>query len=454
MSRVFGAAALAPDASCNIEVASLTAAGQRREAQAARREALLQEYGLYSRWAGGLLQKCRERMTVDEQKAAATKVESERLAAAAAAASAVELAKKQSEEAAKKRLEEETRRAKELNAAAAERSTRELERRAAEVESLKTGQREAEDRARAERVDFEARAKAERDRANQEAEQKALKADEARALKERSDRTRQAKLQREQLLSDAELAYEKAVAEEDSKKRAAVDAVAANPAVAQATVAEAAQASHARVEAEKRLAEARVKAQRIEVDDSYERSRGHLGVLIGGGAQSFSGASGSQLAGSVGAMVTAHLGFWGEAPLNGLAWGFEVALAVRFSQPFPVTSTPRELEGHATARYFFGPLGVGAAGEFRVADPVYGFRAFGVGPSLGVAMVDTPAVRVLLSVNWLPVGVAVDLARVTGDLEVSWQWFTLRLVGGAFSQTGSSAIAWQAAALVGVRLSW
>lgn len=447
MSRVFGAVAQAADTSCRVELAVLNAAAQRRTAQATRRDLLLKEYTAFGRWAEVQQQKCREKLTAEEQRALAAQAEAERVAAAAAAAQAVKLAG----EAARQKVLEDARKAKELNEAAAARAAEELKRREQATTSTLQAQKESEERLRKERLEQEARGTAQR----QEAEQKTRSAEEAKQVKERAERTRLAKLQREQLLADAERAYASAVALEREKKQAAVDAVAANPAVSQATVAEAAQATQARVDAERRLAEARVKAERIEVDESHLRSRGHVAALLGGGALAWSNATGtaSSSGGALGALVTAHVGFWGDQ-LTGLAWGLELAIAARFLQPLPFEATPREFDGLASVRYYFGPLGVGAAGEFRLVDPSFGARAFGVGPSLALALVDTPQARVLLSASWLPLGTAVDLARVSGGLELSWQWFTFRLLGSTASRAGLSATLWQATAFAGVRLSW
>ena len=57
MTRTFGAAAIASDASCNVDVATLNASAQRRTAQAARRDTIFQEYNLYARWTQTQLQK-------------------------------------------------------------------------------------------------------------------------------------------------------------------------------------------------------------------------------------------------------------------------------------------------------------------------------------------------------------------------------------------------------------
>jgi len=106
--------------------------------------------------------------------------------------------------------------------------------------------------------------------------------------------------------------------------------------------------------------------------------------------------------------------------------------------------------------YFFGFFGVGLAGEFRFIDASAGFRTFGAGPSVAVAMVDTPHVRVLLDAHWMPIGTAWEVTRLVGDIDVSWEWLTVRLTGGPSASTvaGASRLAWQAGVFVGARLSW
>jgi len=435
VTRPFGAFSLASDASCGVDRGALTAAGQRRFGQASRREALLAEYGQYARWADGVQKQCQGRLADAGQKPATT-VQPEQ---AAAEAAAMLEARRRAEEATR----EDARRAQE---AAAQRAREEWRRR-----------EELEARARQERVDAEARAQALRMGDRRQAEEQGRRLEEEKALQQRTANVTQGRAERARLVAEAERALEVAVANEEAKKQAAVEAVSVNPAVAQGAVGEAALAAKAREDAERNLAEAKFKAERIEIDDSFERSRGHLGLLVGGGATGWRDASETTFtAPGIAAMVTAHLGFWAPAPLKGLASGFEVALGARLFKPFASVANPLELEGHVTARYFFGALGIGAAGEFRVADPAFGLRPFGAGLSVAVAMVDTPEARVMLSANWLPVGVSVELPRVTGELEVSWAWFTFRVTGGAFAQhlAASAPVGWQATALAGARLSW
>ncbi len=463
MSRPFGAFTVAPDASCNVDVATLTAAAQRRTDQAARREVLLQEYGLYVKWAQAAQQRCRERVAADDQRAAAAKAESEKLAVVAVTAGAADQAKRQAEEAARKKAEE-AKLAQEAAARAAvdeakRREEAELRLRQERLDAEKRAQQaqiDAEQRNRQALLEAEQRMRAERERERRELEQQAKLVEEARLVKERSERTAQLKTQKEQLLADADSAYKRALAEEAQKKQAAVDAISQNPAVAQAAVAEAAQANQARVEAERNLEAARVQASRMQIDDSYERARGHVALLGGGGVFSYSDGTTASTGGALGFNVTAHFGFWAEAPASGLANGFELALSARFVQALGPAPTPREFEGHFTARYFFGPFGIGGAGEYRNFEAVFGIRPFGIGPSVGLALIDSPHTRAIFSLNWMPVGTAVDLARVGADLEVSYEWFTLRFAGGSFTQQFASAsrISWQGAVFVGARLRW
>lgn len=432
VTRPFGAFVLASDASCGVDVSSLITAGQRRLGQASRREMLLAEYERYARWVEGAQKQCQRRL------AGPARAAPEQAVIGAGAAAALE-ARRLAEDAAR----EDVRRAQDAAAARA----REDWRRREELEAL----------ARRGRIEQEARAR-ETQEANRrrEAEEQARRAEEERALHERTLNVTQARAERARLLAEAEMAYEAAAANEEAKRRAAVEAVSVNPLVAQGAVEEAALAAKAREQAERNLAEAKFKAERIEIDDSFERSRGHLGLLVGGGATGFRDASdSSSTAPAIGALVTAHLGFWSPAPLLGLASGFEVAIGARVFKPFAGGASPLEFEGHVTARYFFGALGAGVAGEFRVADSAFGVRPFGAGVSLAVALVDTPDARVMLSGNWLPVGVAVDLARVTGELEASWGWFTFRVTGGSFTQhlSSNTPIGWQGAVFAGARLT-
>lgn len=434
MTRAFGAFAVATEASCNVEVSSLSAAGQRRLAQASRREAMVAEYALYWRWAEASLRECQGRAGASGATSPGASLDGGPPAASTLVVSPEEL-RRRAEEAARA----DARRAQE---AAALQAKEELRRRD-----------EAAAQARKDRLELEARARDERE-ANLERERRA---EEERALAQRGQSVTMARAERARLLAEAELAYQQAVAHEEAKRQAAVEAVSVNPAVAQGAVAEAAHASRAREEAERGLAVAKLKAEQIVIDDSFERSRGHVGVLGGGGAMGWRDASGiGYLGPSIGALATAHVGFWAPAPLSGLAAGFELALGVRVLKPFAEGATPLELEGHLTGRYFFGALGLGAAGEFRLTDVAFGIRPFGVGLAAAVAVVDTPHVRVLLGVNWLPVGTAVDLARVTGDLEVSWEWFTFRLAAGSSTQVlaASTPVGWQAMAFAGARLGW
>ena len=483
MTRTFGAAAIAGDASCNVDVATLTAAAGRRTAQATRRDALLQEHQGYARWTQTQLQKCKERVAADDAKNAAARAESERLLAASAAVTAAEALKlKQQQEAAaaqaaaekkaKEAAEAEAARQRELKETAEKeakkredaekqaREDRERDRKAAEERAQRQ-----EDERKKERAELEAARKKEKEEqeeklakekkeaeqrvqaAKDEAERKQREAEEKRLVTERDTRVAQQRQTKERLVKEAEDNLKRAKDEEALKKQAAVDAVSSSPAIAQAAVAEAAQAERARIEAEKRLVDAHQKADAIVIDDSYERSSGSLGVL--GGVSAID----SSLA--LGVLGAVHFGFWGTAPSDGMASGFEVRLWGRYSGT--VTGTPAAVvDSLLTARYFFGAVGLGVAGELRMFDPGFASLRGGVGPALAVAFVDNKETRVLFGVNYLPLGNTIDTVRFIGDFEVSWRFLTFHVNGGTLNKSvnGVSTFAWQVGGFVGVRAAW
>jgi hypothetical protein len=476
-TRTFGAVTLATDASCNVDVATLTAAGQRRQAQALRREGLAQEYALYVKWAQAQHLKCKESQTAEEARAAAARAEAERLAAAAAAATAAEqLKQKQAQEAAAAKAEEE-RKAREAAEAQArkEREAKEAalaeQKRREEAERLAREEREkdrkaAEERERRleeerkrEKAEAEAERKREKEEAErqarrekEEAERKAKEAEARRFIEERNARIAQQREYKARIVREAEEALERAKAEEIVKKQQAVAAVDKSPAIAQAAVAEAAQAEKARVAAEKNLFDARQKAEAIVIDDSHERSRGSL-LVAGGGAANVGGFA-------LGVLGGAHLGFWGDAPPDGMASGFEIRLWGRYSGQV-VGTAGALLDSLVSARYFFGRFGVGFGGSFTLsgANPgTLGSLGVGVGPSLGIMLVDTPQWRVGINAASLLLGTTVDPTRFTGDLEVSWRFLTFQVHGGSLGTFpgagGPTPLQWTVGAFAGARFSW
>lgn len=477
MTRSFGAAPLAGDASCNVDVATLTASAQRRTTQATRRDGLFQEYQGYARWTQTQLQKCKERVAADEAKSAATRAESERLAAASAAAAAAEAAKqKAAQEAAAAKLEAE-RKAREAAEAEAKKreeaeraakDEREKERARAEAQAAKAEEdRKAERRAAEERADRLDRERKEEKRAaeeklakekelseqrvqaaKEEAEQKAREAEEKRLVGERDKRITEQRATKERLVRDAEANLKRAKDEEALKKQAAVDAVSSSPAIAQAAVAEAAQAEKARVDAEKKLLEAQQKADAIVIDDSFERSSGSVG-LAGGGAASDGGFG-------LGVMGVAHFGFWGTAPSEGMASGFELRLWGRYFGTVATMTPAASIEALVSARYYFGRVAVGVAGELGLSGANFAAVRGGAGPALGVALVDNHETRVLLNASYLPVGNVMDPLRIVGDFEVSWRFLTLQVHGSTVTRVvnGANSVGWQVGGFAGVRASW
>lgn len=486
MTRTFGAVAIASDASCNIEVAALTAAGQRRMVQATRRDTIFQEYNLYARWTQTQLQKCKEQAAQNEARSAQAKAESERLLAASAALSAADQLKlKQAQEAAaakaaadkraqdladaevkrqkdqKDFAEREIKRKEEADQRA--RDDREAERKAAEARALQAEETRKKERAEGEETRKKERAEAEeqrqKDKAETEAKLQKAKEEAAEAQKaaeakrlvtERDNRVNQQRQLKHQLVADAEANFKRAKDDELLKKQAAVDAVASSPAIAQAAVAEAAQAEKTRADAEKRLFEARQKADAIVIDDSFERASGSIGAA-GGGAGLDSGFG-------LGVMAAVHFGFWGTAPPEGMAPGFELRLWGRYLASVAGTATS-SVDTLLTARYYFGAIAVGLAGELRVLDPAQATATApaairgGVGPALAAAFIDTHETRVAIGLNYLPLGNTIDGARFVGDFEVSYKFFTLHVIGGTASRAGAP-LAWQVGGFVGVRASW
>lgn len=486
MTRTFGAASIASDASCNVDVATLTAAGQRRMVQAQRRDNIYQEYGLYAKWTQVQLQKCREQAAANEARSAAAKAESERLAAASAALSAADAAKAKklqeeaaakaaAEQKAKDAAEAEARRQKEQKELAERelkrkeeaeqfaREEREKDRRAAEARALQAEETRKKERAETEEARKKERAEAEEQRrrdqaeaeakaekAKQEAALAAKAAEEKRLITERDTRVNQQRQLKAQLVADAEAVYKRAKDDELLKKQAAVDAVAMSPAVAQAAVAEAAQAEKVRVDAEKKLFDARQRAEAIVIDDSFERGSGS--VLAAGGG------SGLDTGFGLGALAGAHFGFWGTAPPEGMASGFEIRLWGRYLASVAGTATST-FDSLLTARYFFGRFAVGLAGELRLIDPAQSTAMApaalrgGVGPALSAAFVDNHETRVIIGANYLPLGNTIDGARFVADFEVSYKFVTFHVIGGTASRAGGP-LAWQVGGYLGLRASW
>lgn len=435
-SRSFGAFQLASDASCNVAVEALTAASEKRTQQATRREGLLAEYQRFTQWEQEQYGKCQARVADDERRSAETRAESERVAAAAAVASEAAkqaAAAKAAQEAeakrraeAEKKAKEEAQRQAEAQAKQQKKAQEEAQRQAeAQAKEQKKAQEEAaeESRRQAERAAEEK--KKEEARLQREAEQKAKAAADAQIVAQREAQKDVARQKRAELLAQAD-------EEEEAARRAAAE----------------------------RAAALRKKAAGIEVDDSDERARGNisgmavLGVLNGWAGSSATAGQQPATSFAVGLGIAAHLGFWGVAPADGMASGFELRLAGRFEQTVSGPSA-NALEGVLTGRYFFGRFGVGAAGALRFYD-TFSSKSFDGGLSLALAFVDTPRTRVLLSLNWLPVGTSMDPTRFAGDFEVSYRYFTIHAHGGALTTSinGQETLGWEAGISAGARLGW
>ena len=438
ITQKFAATAQATDTSCAGETAALAAAAGRRTAQAAKRQTILEEYPKYVTWVNSTFAKCREQAGVDAQKAIANRSEAEKLAAAALAAKLAEEAKQRSDDEVRQKAEAELK---------------------AKAELQKKLEDEAKARARAEasakKTQEDAAEKQKKDQGD--AAKRAKQAEDVRLVAEREGRLNQAKTQKSQIVTDAKADLERATDEANAKQKAAMKAVEERSPAAAMLATEAANAEKARAASEQRLADAKVKADRIELDESSERSRGSIGVqgIIGYGTL---GSSEGQASGvAIGAQASAHFGFWGTAPADGMASGLEVRLNARYQTQLG-TGVARGFDGRAAVRWFFGRFGVGAAVEYRLFESSLGtsgrtFSALGLGPSVGVAFIDTPSVRVMFNLAWLPV-VANDLLRFVGEIEIAYRFLFFGIAGGTQTDPTAARLGFVVTGLVGVRLCW
>lgn len=509
-TRQFQAGALAMDTACNGDTNQLMSASSRRSLQAARRQAIVDEYPRYTLWVNDQAKACKDRAAVDEARRAQERADAEKLAAVALASkSAEELRqareaelKRKAEEAqkeAEKKQREAQERAEKDKRTAAERAQDEKEaaekkakedREAAEKrakEEKETAEEKAEkERKRLEQKEADAREaaeKAQRDakeeraaaekKAKEEREAAVQKAEDAREAAERKakDEAERAKEDAERKARDAEelrlvtareqhkLALrtqkEKLTAQADEADRRVAEIAGMTFTAEQAQTA--AQLNTEKLQAAERSKTLRAQAAEIIIDDTDERSRGSVGVMAGGGATTWPGTT----SGALGGQALFHVGFWGTAPADGMASGFEVRVLGRFLTTVGPASV-QQAEGVASARYFFGRVGVGAAMEVRWNQPLMDASAvsIGFGPSIGLAFVDTPKTRVMLNASWLPLTQLgfQNLYRTTGDLEISYDFLVFNIAGGLQTQpvspTTGTILAWYFGAFAGARLKW
>ena len=445
LSRQFSATPPANDTSCAGDPAALNAAAGRRLAQAAKRQSIFDEYPKFSTWVNSTYTKCREQANVDQQKALSTRSDGEKLAAAALAAKLAEEARQKADDDLRKKAELEAK------------IKHDAQRKAEE-----DARNQAKNEAAAKKANEAAADQAEREKNDHE---KAIKqAENDRVVAEREGRLNQAKGQKSQMVTDAKTDLQRATDDANAKQKAAARAVDERSPAAALLAGEAATAEKARQAAEQRLADTKVKADRIEIDETSERSRGSLGaqVVIGYGA--LSNADGTAAGVLLGIQGAAHFGFWGTAPAEGLASGLEVRINAKFLGQVGGTGAQSGFDGRAAVRWFFGRIGLGAAAEYRLfnstlvnaalAQSPRTFSAFGFGPSFGLAFIDTPNVRVMLNLSWMPI-VANDLLRVIADLEVAYRFLVFGIAGGTQTDpVGPARVGFFLTGLAGVRLGW
>jgi hypothetical protein len=481
-SRTFQASAQAMDTACNGDASQLMNASSRRSLQAARRQAIADEYPRYVQWVTDQAKACRDRSSVEEARRAQERSEAEKLAAVALAAQAAEELRQKTEAEAKKKAEEAARAQAEAQKSA-EQKAKEAQQRAERekmtaAEKDQADKEEAEKRAKEEREAAEKKAREERESAEEKAERRAKEQQEAaeKAQRDAKAQAEREKAEAERKMRDAaEVAAVKTredhkLALRTQKEKLTQQAVEAERRAAEIAgmtfTAEqsqtAAQLQTERVQALERARTLRTQIADIVIDDADERSRGSLGIMGGGGATNWPGST----AGALGGQLLFHVGFWGTAPSEGMASGFELRAIGRFLSTLGMGPV-QQAEGVVTARYFFGRLGIGGAIEFRWNQPLAAPSAvnIGFGPAIGLAFVDTPKTRVTLNAKWLPLtqqGFQNPL-RTTGDLEISYDFLVFSVSGGVQSQPvpisaeapmGGTILGWYFGAYAGARLRW
>lgn len=426
MSKKMTPTTPASDNSCGGESATLSAAAGRRTAQAAKRQAILDEYPKYAAWVNAAYAKCRDQVVVDQQKAQATQAEAEKVAAAALAAKVAAEAKQRAEIEAKVRQE------------IAQKAEEEARQKAKAEAAAKKAKEDAAAQAELEKKKAAPPAQTEAEKA--EAAKKAKQAEEEKLVRERDARIAQVRAQKVQIVVDAKRELQRAADESNAKHKAAVAALHDRSSAAPSLATEAANAEHARVQAEQKLAEARLKADRIEVDLSSEREWASVSVQGAMGYGTLASTEGQAAGLLLGGQVAGHIGFWRTAPANAMASGLEVRLSARYLTQAGGVGVTQGIDGRAVIRWFFGPFGVGAAAEYRSFSSTLvdsSLRAkphdtvgAGLGLAGGVALVDRPDVRVMVNVAWLPV-VSNDVMRVVADFEVAWHYVMFSIAGGS-----------------------
>jgi hypothetical protein len=439
-TRTFQPSAFAVDTACTGDANQLMSASSRRSLQAARRQVLLDEYPRYTQWVSDQLKACKDRSTLDDSRRAQERTEAEKLAAAAAAAKITEEQRQKAEAEAKRKAEELQKENEKKQREAAEREEKERKEAMARAEEEKAA---SERRAKTESEQAQLKSRDEAERAKAAAERKAREAAAAAVVKSREDKKAALRTQKEQLTTQAA----------DAEKRA--NEIAKMTFTAEQSQ-QAAQLNAERLQQVERAKTLRTQAAQIVIDDSDERSKLSLGGLLGVGVASWPGTATAAL----GLQLVGHTGFWGVAPAEGLASGFELRVLGRFLSTLG-PSAVQQAEMIGTARYFFGRFGVGAAIEVRWNQPSaqMAITNVGFGPAVGVAFVDSPKIRVILNAAWLPLTQQgfQDATRATGDLEISYDFLTFNVAGGLQTQplaTASPVLAWYVGVFGGVRLRW
>jgi hypothetical protein len=454
----------ATDVSCSADHLTLRAAAQRRRQQAERRKLVAGEYQKWQVWAVAVRQTCQDKVKAQKEQQDVANAEAARLAAAAAAAKTAEEQRQADLRKAEEARQAELKRAQQAQEEAKKtEAQRKLD--AEKEQQRKQAEAEAVARSKAEQQavnDREARKRA------QEQKVEELKAKEELRRQEADDQLKQQKLtaqaehdkkierlKRDLALSEEEKA--KAVAAEEEKFKVAEDT-------------------------RRRNAEAEI-AKVAKIDRTDERMKGNLALHAVGGISLLNGA----LGGALGAHLRVRIAFWGLAPADGMASGFEFKPFATFLASPGATTSFLQFEGGAELRGWYRRLGFGISGSFDylgttvssddgtgvsvavpcpsapvgTSNPCTGASSFALGPVLAVAIVDNPNQQFIIGARWIPTFQG-DLLRFASEFEIAFDWFSLTLQAGlkedarGFDATGArqQRLGFWVVAGLGGRLRW
>ena len=464
MSVPIASAPALTDVSCNADATTLKLAAARRKQQAERRKVVTAEYPKWMLWVNNQFKSCTDRLAVEKARVDVQAAEAARLLAAAEAAKQAELIK-QDQKAAAERLardkaEQEAKAKEDAQKAAAAAAAAQAKKQADEQQAIKdAAEKQAEEARRA------------KETAEQTAARLAQEAADARVVAEREGKKVAAEKRKQELI-DKESAREEDVKARLEQSRQSAEAahlkkveelkrsIEISEADKAARIAESEKEYEASEAKRKEAADKEIEAAGGSIDRSDERLGGALSVHAAGGYFS----AGLDSAPVVGGQVTIRHGFWGTAPASGFASGLELRATALFLLATDAKSYLIQVAPEI--RYWLRFLGIGVTLDYqRIQTPNGGGVAaplvtdtIGIGPTLSLAAVDTPAGRLLFTVKWTPVlvvpGVDAQFERIQGEIEGGYQLFSVAVQGGVIRQSKAAPLGWFVGLSLGIRLRW